>query len=82
MAESNKEDDRETDDSIAEMAIVDPSDANQRKKRFDAYTVTQALNDDSVTTQTRGRSRVQDNLETSISHVRVRDLSEFQSLHK
>jgi len=75
MAESSKEDDRETDDSIAEMAIVDPSDANQRKKRFDAYTVTQALNDDSVTTQTRGRSRVQDNLETSISHVRVRDLS-------
>mmetsp|Transcript_6157 Transcript_6157/g.9705 ORF Transcript_6157/g.9705 Transcript_6157/m.9705 type:complete len:451 (-) Transcript_6157:158-1510(-) len=46
----------------------------EMKKFYDVSCINQALNDTSLLVETRGRSRNQD-LESSVSHVRVRNLS-------
>jgi hypothetical protein len=50
----------------------------ETKKKYNASRITQALTDPSLVVEARGRGRSRSReLDDSISHKRVRDLSEF-----
>ena len=51
---------------------------DETKKKYNASCITQALTDPSLVLETRGRGRSRNReLDDSLSHNRVRDLSEF-----